>query len=811
MFRNYLKIAFRNLAKNKGYSAINIGGLAVGMAVAMLIGLWIYDELSFNKNHKGYDRIAQILQNEFFDEKTHTSRSLPYPFVHELKSNYSENFKNIVASTQPGEYILTAGEIKISKTGLFIESQAPELFTLEMKQGSWASLEDQQSILLSESLARSLFGDQDPLNKVIKINTDFDVKVSGVYHDFPQNSEFQNVEFLSNWDYFIARNPYMSAKKWDNHAILVYVELKPDVDLSKASAAIRDSEINVIRHMDGMQKEAATKPEMWLNPMANWHLYSQFENGKAASGPIQYVWLVGLIGFFVLLLACINFVNLTTARSEKRSKEVGIRKAVGSLRSQLIGQFFTESFLVVILSFAISILLVTISLSWFNGLAAKQMTIPWSNLNFWTFSLLFVFLTGLLSGSYPALYLTSFQPIKVLKGVTIHFGRFATLPRKVLVVTQFTVSISLVICTIIIYNQVQFAKKRPVGYSRNGLMMVEMKSADFYGKFSLIRNELKRTGAVVEVAESQSPTTGVWSSNDGFRWEGMPSGVLPTFATLTVSPEYAETVGWEFLSGRNLSKDFTSDTAGFVINETAAKLLNFKGDSKAVAALGQTVNWKSQWMTDNIDKPFKVLGVVKDMVMNSPFEPVAPTVFFLFGSPNWINIRLNPNLGSSDAVSKIETVFKKLIPTAPFAYKFADEEYDAKFRAEERIGKLVAFFACLAILISCLGLFGLASFVAEQRTKEIGIRKVLGATVVSLWQMLSRDFVVLVVFACLMATPIAWYAMDIWLAKYNYRTEISLWIFAASGLGAMSIAILTVSYQAIRAALLNPVKSLKME
>ncbi|CAG5005464.1 hypothetical protein DYBT9275_03586 [Dyadobacter sp. CECT 9275] len=805
MLKNYFKIAFRNLLKNKGYSAINIGGLAVGMAVAMLVGLWVYDELSFNKYHKNYDRIALVNQNQVLENEIHSTASVPFPYVHELKTNYAEYFKHIVPSTFRTEAILRAGDIMLAKNGLFVGAEAPEMFSLNMVKGSRDALQDQQSILLSESAARALFGKTDPMDKLIKLDTDNDLKVAGIYEDIPQNSQLQDLHFLASWDYFVAKNPYMSKKQWDNHTLLMYVEIKPETSFAKVSAAIRDSEIKVIRNMDNMKHEAATKPQMWLHPMKNWHLYSEFKNGIAASGPVQYVWLVSLIGFFVLLLACINFMNLSTARSEKRAKEVGIRKAIGSFRVQLIGQFFTESYLVVFISFGIALGLVQVSLTWFNELSAKQMTVPWNNTYFWLFNLSFILITGLLAGSYPALYLTSFKPVKILKGTAVQLGRYASLPRQVLVAIQFTVSITLVICTIIIYSQVQFAKNRPIGYSRNGLMMITMKSDDFYKKSDLITNELKNTGVVEEVALSQSPVTDVWSSNDGFTWKGMTNANSPNFSTLTVSTEYAKTVGWQFVAGRNFSKELASDSSGFVINETAAKLFGFK------QAVGEQVSWKSQWMTNNIQKQFTILGVVKDMVMESPFEPIAPTVFFLSGGANWINIKINPAVSSNAALPKIEAVFRTLTPTVPFEYKFADQEYDAKFRAEERTGKLVSFFSILAIFISCLGLFGLASFVAQQRTKEIGIRKVLGASVASLWQMLSRDFILLVIISCLISAPIAWYAMNLWLSKYNYRTEISWWIFAVTSIGTLCITLMTVSYQAIRAASLDPVKTLKME
>lgn len=809
MLKNYLKIIFRNLWKNKGYSAINIGGLAIGMGVAMLIGLWAYDELSFNRYFKNYDRIGQVLQNRVEHSEKKTWFSLPVPYVQELKTHYAGNFKRIIASTQTGEKVLTAGDTKLSRNGHFIEAGALEMFGLRMVSGSWSALDDQQGIILSQSTAHALFGDVNAMNKIVKVDTDLNLKVTGVYEDFPKNTRFSDVQFMGSWDYFLEKNRWMKDKKWDNHAIWIFTQLADNADFGTASKAIRLSELNAIRKMDDMREEAATRPEMWVHPMKDWHLYSDFRNGAVGDGPVKYVWMVGLIGFFVLLLACINFVNLSTARSEKRAREVGVRKAIGSMRMQLIWQFFSESLLVVVLSFVVALAGVVFSLTWFNNLAAKQMIIPWDNLYFWAYSAGFVLLTSLLAGGYPAIYLTSFQPVKVLKGsgtsLRTHFGRFAYTPRQVLVVLQFTISVTLIICTTVVYRQIRFAKERPVGYSRDGLLMIPMKTDDFYGKTDIIRTELKNTGMVEEVAESQSPVTGVWSSNEGFSWKGMPEDYVEDFATLTVSPEYAKTVGWQFVSGRNFSKDFASDTAGFVINESAARLLG------AADPVGMVVSWKSQWMTNNIRKSFTVLGVVKDMVMESPFAPVKPTVFFLFGSPNWINIRLNPHVGSATALPAIESVFKKLEPAAPFEYKFADQEYDAKFRTEERIGKLAGFFAVLAVLISCLGLFGLASFTAEQRTREIGIRKVLGASVAALWRMLSTDFVLLVAVASLIAVPLAWYSMNEWLENYQYRTEISWWIFVLAGAGALALTLATVSYQAIKAALTNPVKSLKME
>jgi ABC-type antimicrobial peptide transport system permease subunit len=512
--------------------------------------------------------------------------------------------------------------------------------------------------------------------------------------------------------------------------------------------------------------------------------------------------MVGMIGAFVLLLACINFMNLSTARSEKRAKEVGIRKVVGSMRWQLIRQFFSESVLVVFLAFGLALLLVFLSLPWFNDIAAKKMVMPWANSYFWMISLVFIVVTGLIAGSYPALYLSAFQPVKVLKG-TFRVGRFASVPRKALVIVQFTVSIALIIGTIIVYEQIQYAKNRPIGYNRNGLLLIEKKTGDFYGKFIVLKREVEQTGAISSMAESRSSTTGITSWNGGFSYKGRKIEIDGGSGTLPVTSEYGKTVGWELISGRDFSSKLATDSAGFVINESFAKKIGLE------SAVGEILRWDPG---SKEAKDFTILGVVKDMVVMSPYEPAVPTVFFLSDKYHtWYNIRLNPNISIEQALLKIEAAFKKVIPSLPFDYKFADQEYALKFTTEERIGKLAGFFAILAIFISCLGLFGLASFMAEQRTKEIGIRKVLGASVINLWRLLSKDFVMLVITSCLIAIPVAYHFLSDWLERYQYRTRISWWVFAVAGASALCVTMLIVSFQAIKAGIANPVKNLRTE
>ena len=802
MILNYFKIAFRNLIKNKGYSAINIGGLAVGMAVAMLTGLWLMDELAFNTYHENYDKIAQVRSRTVGEHGPGINSSLQYPLGTELKTNYAQYFKHIVMASWNVDVVLATDQNKVSRKGLYMEPAAPEMLSLKMRSGSWSGLKDANSILLSASTADALFGKEPPLNKLVKINNETFVKVTGVYADLPLNTEFRELKFISPFQLWESQNPWIkerAATDWDNHFLKVYVQIKPEMTFAAVTTGIKDAEF---KNLGNFKEQAKLHPQVFLHPMADWHLRN-FKRGNPDAEPMKLLRLVGMIGAVVLLLACINFMNLSTARSEKRSKEVGVRKAIGSLRIQLVSQFLSESFLVVILAFLSAVTLVYLALPWFNELVGKKMELLYFNAYYWLLMLIFVVVTALLAGSYPALYLSSFQPVKVLKGI-FKAGGYATIPRQIFVVTQFSVSIILIIGAIIVYRQIQFAQNRPVGYEREGLIMIEMKSGDFYGKEEALRTELKNTGVVSEMSESMGAVTEVWSGNGGFEWRGKNPALDDSFGTLVVTSEYGKTIGWQFVKGRDFSKKFASDSSGMVVNEAAIRYMGLTDP------IGEEISWKFQ---DQEIRHYKILGVVKDMVMESPYEPIHPTVFMIkaHGGVNTINIKLNPQVSAKNALLQIETVFKRLVPSAPFEYKFVDEEYARKFASEDRVGKLVAFFAVLAIFISCLGLLGLASFLAEQRTKEIGIRKVLGASISSLWQLLSKDFVLLVIISFLIASPTAYYFMHEWLQKYTYRTEISWWIFFLSGSGALLITLLTVSFQAIRAALLDPVHSLKNE
>lgn len=807
MFQNYFKIGWRNMTRNVGYTSINVGGLAVGMAVAILNGLWIFDELSFNKYFKNYDRIAQVGIRGHDKEGGWTGFTITYPMGTELIENHSSHFKHIVRVGWGGG-ILSLGEKNISAEGIAVDPAAPEMFTFDMKYGTRSGLKETNSIMIAASVSKALFGDEDPTNKVITFNNSVQVAVTGVYEDFPVNTKFSTVKCFTPFALFLRLNPWIekeSLNDWRNHFIKTYVEISPDESFESIGAQIKG-----IIHVAPEDTEKGERDAILL-PMNRWHLYP-FDQGRGITidqGPIQMLWLVGSIGGFVLLLACVNFMNLSTARSEKRAKEVGIRKTIGSLRKQLIHQFFSESYIIVISAFILSLVLVFVALPWFNGLSGKEMLMPWTNGVFWVVSLAFIFVTGLLAGSYPAFYLSSFQPVKVLKG-TFRVGRLASMPRRVLVVMQFTISIALIICTAVVYQQIQFAKNREVGYTREGLIMLQMKTEEFNKNLGILRTELKNSGAVEEVSASMGSVTQLASNNGGFRWTGQQGPLHEqNFGTLAVTAEHGRTVGWQFVKGRDFYIDHPEDSSAMVINESAARVLGFDNP------LGEAVSWE-WWHGGRPLLNYKIIGVIKDIVMDSPYDPIKPTFFYLKGHNGsvkwgWINIRIKNGLMASDAIGKIESVFKKVIPSAPFDYKFVDQEYAMKFAAEERIGKLATFFGSLAIFISCLGLFGLSSFVAEQRTKEIGIRKVLGASVTNLWQMLSRDFVLLVLLSCFIAGPIAYYFLNEWLQKYDYRINIEWWIFVVAGAGSLIVTLATISFQAIKAALINPVKSLRSE
>ena len=799
MFRNYIKIAFRNLLKNKVYSFINIFGLAIGMAVTIMIGLWIADELSYDSYFSNKATIAQVYQSQTFNNEIGTGSAIPRPLEFALREGYNDNFKHIMMSSWTQSRYLKYGDKNISREGNFMQEDAPDLLDLKILKGEKYGLKEKNSIMLSQSTAKALFDSENPLGKIIRVNNVDDLIVTAVYNDIPVNNSFNDTDYIIPWKHYITTQEWIknSADSWGNNSFQLFVQINENTSMEAVTAKIKDVKKNADEDV------AEFNPQLFLLPMKDWYLRSNFKDGFQNGGRIDNVWLFGIIGVFVLLLACINFVNLSTARSEKRATEVGIRKSIGSNRRQLIFQFLSESFLVVLFSFVLAIGIVLLFLNGFNNLASKVIVFPWTNLKFWGVSLLFIVFTAFLSGCYPALYLSSFNPVAVLKG-TFKAGRFAALPRKILVVTQFTFSVALIIGTLIVINQIQYSKDRPIGYNKEGLIQIPVMSTEFVGKADIMRDQFMASGAVMEMFTSSSPTTSVWSNRSGYTWEGKPEGFQEDLAHTSVSYEFTKTLGADLVAGRGFSREFATDSNAVILNETAVKYMGIKDP------IGKLIKDSD---TEDPAPPLKIIGVIKDIIVQSPYSPVkqAMYVFDKHGNDNYYNLRLNPDESVSSSLAVIEKTFKENFPNTPFEYQFIDQEYARKFRAEERIASLAKVFTILAILISCLGLFGLASFVAEQRTKEIGVRKILGASISQLWVLLSKDFITLVVIALLIASPVAYYMMGNWLQKFTYRTDISWHVFLIAASGALIITLITVSIQAIRAATANPVDSLRTE
>jgi putative ABC transport system permease protein len=800
MFRNYLTIAIRNLQRHRSHSLINIAGLAGGMAIALLIGLWIADEFSFDHYHSNHNRIVQVMIRfevtgamrkqaiaaGFTRMTTYTISSALGPA---LRRGYDDIFQKTGMIADDGSSLLDVGDKAISVEGEWAQYTIPEIFTFHMLTGSAISLKDPSTVLISRSAAAALFGHTDPMGKTIRRNNNSAFFVGGVYEDLPENSTFNGVGILLPWE----NNEYLrNNTDWGDHSAHLYGLLAGNTTAEQATDRIKD----LPDHGSYKEKNPEVKETLMTYPLDRIHLHGDFNWGVPDGGRIQFVWFFGIIGTFVLLLACINFMNLSTARSEQRAKEVGIRKTLGSFRSQLIAQFLGESILLALLAFVLAASLAYLSLPFFNGIAAKHLLFPADSPAFWAIALGFTVLTGILAGSYPAFYLSAFRPVKVLKGL-IRAGRAGALPRQVLVTLQFTVSLSLIIGTIVVFRQIQVAKDRPIGYTREGLITVPINTDTLRQSIGALRNELMRTGMVAGVAESSLPTTSFMNGNS-MAWEGQTEDQkYLNFHNVNITPEFGPTVGWTVLKGRDLSRDFSTDSNSMLINVTAMKAAGFKNP------IGQRITFNG--------KPYTVVGVVNDMLANSPYEPIEPAIFLGYGQMDYFTIRLRPGRSVHASLAALASVFSKFNPASPFIYQFNDDEYAQKFATETRIGSLAAFFAGLAIFISCLGLFGLASFVAEQRTKEIGVRKVLGAGVFSLWALLSKDFLRLVVLSMIISMPLVFLGMHRWLEHYAYRTALSWWIFASAGAGILLITLLTVSFQALKAALMNPVRSLRTE
>jgi len=781
----YLKIAWRNLLRSKGFSFINITGLAIGMASAVLILLWIQNELSYDSFHKNRARIYECWNRGTYDGKLQCWNTTPKILGPTLKQEIPEIAENTRVDNR--WYVTSVGEKKVSSHAYVVDPCFLTMFSFPMVKGKPATaLNNLYSIVITEEMAKKMFGDQDAMNKTIRIDQD-NFTVTGILKDLPPNSTF-DFEYLLPWAYI--KKTGQDDQYWGNNSVSNYVLLTPGTTEAAVDNKIKDI---TIKHSKGVEQQ-----EVFLHPMSKWRLYSEFENGKITGGRISVVRLFGIIAAFILLIACINFMNLSTARSERRAKEVGIRKVAGARRRSLILQFMSESILIALLAAMLAYPLVQWSLPAFDILVQKELTIPYDSISFWLSSLAFILLTGIIAGSYPAFFLSSFQPVKVLKGV-FKKTHARVNPRKVLVVVQFSFAIILVICTLVVVQQIRHAQDRQTGYDRSQLLY-HWTTGDINKNYSAIRSALLSSGVATDVTRTNLTVTNGGNDSWGFQWKGKQVGDKIDFDVLNEDEGLIRTAGLQLTQGRDMDlTNYPTDSTAMLLNESAVQAMGFKDP------IGQLVR------EDN-GLTYHVVGVIKDFVMGSPYQHTKPMIIqgLKGGYFNVINIRMTA--GHSDRNMRfMEKLFKQYNPEYPFEYHFADQDYQRKFEDGQRVAALTGLFSSLTIFISCLGLFGLAAYMTSNRVKEIGVRKVLGASVLRITALLTKDFLVLVVLAIVIATPIAWYIMTTWLNNFTYRVDLQWWLFLSAGAAAILLALVTVSYQAIRAAIANPVKSLRTE
>jgi len=789
MLKNYLIVTFRNLRKNGFYSFINIAGLGIGITCSILIILWVADETSFDKFHPKADRLYQVWVNAYFDGRINSWTSVPLP-THEAMKPADANIVHAAVTDWGGNHLLsTSDDKRMNKRGFNVSEEFLEMFQFPLIAGNAEQvLDDASNIVITESTAKAFFGNEDAMNKIIRVDNQFDLKVAGILKDIPANSSFQ-FDFLLPYKHWHNTSNWVKENEtnWGNYSFQVFVELND----AKNKASVENS-IRGMLALHGEDKEM--KHEFYLYPLLRWRLYSNFENGVEQGGMSDYVQLFTIIAVFIIVIACINFMNLATARSERRAREVGIRKSVGSRRYELIFQFIGESMIISFISFAIAVLAAQLLLPYYNTLVDKKLFIDYTGKEFWLFSFGLIFVTGVLAGSYPAFYLSGFQPVKVLKGKPT-IGKGASLPRKILVTLQFGFSIFLIISMFVIYNQIQLAKNRDIGYTQENLITVPL-NKDYHDNLQHLKVELLATGVVESLVRANSAITDI-NSNNFVGWPGKPEDLKVIFTTIVTDYDWAKTMGVKMIEGRDFSEDFKSDSLAIVVNKAAVKVMGLKDP------IGTEL--------DLWGKKRKLIGVCDDVLMGSPYDEVKPMFTVLDDWWGSITIRLKPTKDLQGSIQVIEKIFKKYAPAYPFEYTFVDVEFQKKFTTINLTSRLASLFAVLAILITGLGLFGLAAFTAEQRTKEIGIRKVLGASVPSLVNLISRDFSLLVIIAFVIWAPLSWWAMNSYLERYKIRTEIAWWIFPATGVIALIFALLIVSTQALRAAHSDPVNSLRHE
>ncbi|WP_282040805.1 ABC transporter permease [Winogradskyella flava] len=785
MILNYIKIAFRSLQKNKGYSFLNIFGLAIGITCASLIFLWVEDELSFNQSFDRSENVYYVPTNQEYEGKWYTIYASPGPLAQDMKNDIPEVLRSTRSSSQ--ERLFTVGDNAINSRGRFVDEDFLDIFSLKFIEGNRKdAFTNPEAIVLTQRTAEKLFGiGEKVVGKVVKMSNKDNYLVTGIIENLPKNTSFP-----FNWVAPFER--YADGQEWmtfyGNNFSDTFVELSPESNFETVDKKVRGLIAS---------KEEETSDYAILHAMKDWHLRSNFENGVKVGGRIKQVTLFTIIAFVILFIACINFMNLSTARSEKRANEVGVRKAMGSSRGRLIMQFISEALMLSFIATVVSILLLVVLLPQFNLIINKDLGLGLTKpIHLFILSSIAI-VCGLLAGLYPAFYLSSFKPVAVLKGLKVTEGS-VSLIRKGLVVGQFTISIVFIIATIIVYQQIQFAKNRELGYDKDQLLSMRI-NEEAIDKFNVIQQDLISSGAVSNATLSNSEILSGGFNGSGWQWKGGTNTEDVLISYRYVTQSFFETTGLEIIEGRGFSNNIDADSSSTLISKSLAKMMG--NDS----AIGKRIT-----RGNNVN--VEVVGVVEDYLYGDMFGSSDPVLFFNYpDGGNYMYIKTKGGIPVSEALVDIEMVLKKHLPAYPFDYQFVDEAFDAKFKNEELIAELSQIFGILAILISCLGLFGLAAYTAEQRRKEIGVRKVLGASVSGVVKLLSKDFLKLVVIAIVIAIPIAWYFMSNWLQDYAYRIEINWWVFAVAGFSAITIAMLTVSFQAIKAAIANPAESLKTE
>lgn len=787
MLRNYFKIAWRHILKNKGFSAINIGGLAIGLASCLLLLLYINYEWSYDKQFDNVKNIYTVENNQTGDGQVFTFMATPGVMAQTIEDQVPGVVRSTHA-TYPYTELLGYGEKNMKKKAIFTGPEFFNMFSYKFSAGNReTALEDVNSVVLTRDLAESLFGNAtEAMGKVIRFKNKTDLKVTGIVENPPANSSLQ-FDYVVPWKVYGNENPWTKTAGWSSNYCMTFVELSSSQQFGQADALVRTL-INA--------NQDDYKGEAFLFPFAKQQLYSKFENGVSVGGAIDQVKLFLWLAIGILLIACVNFMNLSTARSQKKALEVGVRKTLGSSRNALLGQFISESIMISAMAMVLALLIVMVSMPYFNQLLELKLQVPYSSWQFWLFIFGLIIFTGLTAGSYPAFYMSSFNPLTVLKGRSNEKKGFFSL-RRVMVVLQFGFSISLIVATICIYQQINFIQNKPIGYDQNNLVQIPVEG-NLQNHLDLFRHEVEQSGAVVSSTIFSQDITRGGNNGWGVEWPGKDPNEKVLFDFFNVGDNFAETTGVKIVEGREFSQNFPADTLGsnVMINKTAARLMNTQVGDQITRGGSQST----------------IVGIFDDFVKNSPYKKVAPMVVDYTGEQgSMVALRLNPARNISSSIDKISSILREMNPAYPADIQFADESFENKFKNEKVLGSLSVIFGGLCIFISCLGLFGLSAFSAQLRIKEIGVRKVLGASVAQVVVMLSKEFVALVAISFLIAFPLSWYVMKNWLQNYEYHIELSWWIYVLAGITALLIALFTVSFQAIKAAVSNPVKSLRSE